>query len=130
MTLNTPGSTDGLSILAAMGTGLANEGGLAKMGLGTVTLSGTGSYSGPTTINAGELLVNGTLSNSAVSINGGTLGGTGTLGSVTVNASGHMAPGDLNTGVSSSPATLIFKVATSTSTAWAVPLRACRSRAT
>ena len=42
----------------------------------------------------GKLIVDGWLTNSAVSVNGGTLGGTGYLGSVTVDASGTLAPGD------------------------------------
>ena len=57
-------------------------------------LAGSNSYTGPTTISQGKLTVDGWLTNSAVTVNGGTLGGTGHLGSVTVNAGGTLAPGD------------------------------------
>jgi autotransporter-associated beta strand protein len=72
------------------GTGL-----LTKIGTGTLDLTGSNTYSGPTTIIQGKLSVDGWLTNSAVSVNsGGTLGGTGYLSSVTVNAGGNLAPGD------------------------------------
>ena len=41
--------------------------------------SGSNSYTGPTTISQGKLTVDGSLTNSAFSVNGGTLGGTGYL---------------------------------------------------
>jgi autotransporter-associated beta strand protein len=67
---------------------------LAKFGSGTVTLAGSDTYIGPTTINQGKLVVNGSLV-SAVTVNsGGILGGTGSLGSVTVNSGGILAPGN------------------------------------
>ncbi len=52
---------------------------LTKSGTGTWTLSGGNTYTGTTTINAGTLLVDGSLDlASAVTVNsGGTLGGTG-----------------------------------------------------
>ena len=69
--------------------------GLTKAGAGTVTLTGTSSYSGPTAINAGKLLVNGQLGNTAVNVNaGGLLGGSGSiLGAVTI-AGGTLSPGN------------------------------------
>ena len=67
---------------------------LSKSGAGLLTLSGTNTYTGPTTISQGKLVVDGSLTNSAVSVNGGTLGGTGYLNSVTVYAGGNLAPGD------------------------------------
>jgi fibronectin-binding autotransporter adhesin len=72
----------------------ATDGGLTKAGDGALTLSGTSTYSGTTTINAGSLLVNGRLSNTAsVIVNAaGTLGGSGSINAaVTVN--GTLAPG-------------------------------------
>ena len=69
-------------------------GSLAKRGGGMLTLTGSNTYTGPTTITQGELAVDGWLTNSAVSVNGGTLGGTGYLSGVTVNAGGTLAPGD------------------------------------
>ena len=55
-------------------------------------MTGTNTYTGPTTINQGELLVNGSLV-SPVTVNSGVLGGTGTLSTVTVSPSGAIAPG-------------------------------------
>ena len=67
-----------------------------KTGAGLLVLSGSNTYSGPTTINQGKLVLDGWLTNSAVTVNsGGTLSGTGSLTSVTVNAGGKLAPGDL-----------------------------------
>ncbi len=68
--------------------------GLTKTGSATLTLGGSNTFTGPMTINQGKLVVDGWLTNSAVSVNGGTLGGTGHLGSVTVNTGGQLAPGD------------------------------------
>ena len=73
---------------------LQGPGSLTKIGSGILAMSGTNTYTGPTTISQGKLVVDGWLTNSAVSVNGGTLGGTGYLSSVTVNARGTLAPGD------------------------------------
>ncbi len=78
-------------------TGISGPtGSLVKNTSGTLTLSGTHTYGGTTTVNAGALLVNGSLANgSAVSVNNtGTLGGTGTVGAVTVNTGGTISPGN------------------------------------
>ena len=51
--------------------------------------------SGPTTLAAGGLVVDGVLYVFAVTVqSGGTLGGTGSLSSVAVSPSGQIAPGD------------------------------------
>ena len=67
-------------------------GSLTKVGLGNLTLSGSNTYTGPTTVNAGKLFVDGTVTN-AVTVNGGALGGSGNTGAVTVNSGGTLAPG-------------------------------------
>lgn len=76
---------------------------VVKSGTGTWTLSGTASdYTGTTTINAGTLLVNGsTPATSAVSVNGGTLGGTGTVGGNVTVGTATVAPGN-------SPGTIVI----------------------
>jgi fibronectin-binding autotransporter adhesin len=68
--------------------------GLTKIGTGELTLTGTNTYPGPTTINAGKLLINGSQIASAVTVNtNGTLGGSGFIGPVTVK-SGKISPGN------------------------------------
>ncbi len=87
---------DVTGVLANFGNPL-NLGRLIKTGLGTMTLSGINTYSGATTINAGALILSSpgsTAATSAVTVNGGDLGGTGTVGgNVTVAAAGNLAPG-------------------------------------
>lgn len=96
-TANTPLSTDALSISSILGgtNASANNGSLTKNGAGTLTLTAVNRYIGATTVNAGTLLINGgTSATSAVTVNGGNLGGTGTIGgNVTVAAAGNLSPG-------------------------------------
>ena len=77
------------------GTTFGGAGNLIKDGPTTLTLSGNGgSLTGPTTVKAGDLLVNGSLAGSAVSVlSGATLGGSGTVGAVSTTG-GTVNPGD------------------------------------
>ncbi len=71
---------------------------LTKVGAGLVILSGTGNdYTGTTTVQAGNLQVNGALTGTgAVTVDSGaTLSGVGSIaGAVTVNTGGILSPGD------------------------------------
>jgi len=82
---------------------LSGTGGLSKSGSGTLTLSGANTYTGATAVNAGSLLVTGSLANTAVSVaSGATLGGSGTFaGLATLASGGILAPG-------TSPGTITF----------------------
>jgi len=78
-----------------------------KVGASAWTLTGTNTAVLPWSINAGSLLVNGTLANSTMTANnGGTLGGTGVAGAATVNAGGTFAPGNGTPGSSMTVASL------------------------
>ncbi len=76
--------------------GATPDGGLTKQGSGTLTLGEANTYTGPTTVSAGTLYVNGSLvAATTVSVGAsGTLGGTGTVsGNVTCSPGGTVAPG-------------------------------------
>ena len=68
------------------------NGSLTKLGAGALVLNATNAYGGDTLLNAGGLLVQGVQTNSAVFVDGGTLGGSGLLGPVTANR-GAVGPG-------------------------------------
>ncbi|RYD67330.1 MAG: hypothetical protein EOP83_03045, partial [Verrucomicrobiaceae bacterium] len=96
-------------------TGTISESGgafsLTKNGLNTITLSGTGSsYTGATVVNAGTLVVDGSINASPFTVTtGATLGGTGIIGG-SVTSDGIISPslatiGTLSTGATSFSAT-------------------------
>ena len=68
-------------------------GALAKVGGGTLSLSGTSSYAGATTVTAGVLAVNGQISSSVAVATGAMLGGSGVIGG-TLSGAGLVSPGN------------------------------------
>ncbi len=101
----------GTNTLTAGNTGTATfsgtisgTGAFTKVGTGTQIFSGTNSYSGATTVSVGNLRVNGSSSNSAVTMaSGATLSGSGMVGTVagasgSTNAPGSTGPGTLTSG--------------------------------
>ena len=74
---------------------ISGFGAFQQMGPGTTILTGNNTYTGSTTVNAGTLVVNGSIANSAVTVNtGAILAGTGTVGPTTINNGGAFAPGN------------------------------------
>jgi hypothetical protein len=68
---------------------LSGTGGLAKVGTGTLELSGANGFTGTTDVGAGKLVVNGSTAGGAVTVqNNASLGGSGTLGGSTTFQSG------------------------------------------
>src|SRR4029453_10334701 len=65
---------------------------LAKAGAGTLSLTGTSTYAGTTTIPAGRLNVNGSITSNVTVTSPGILGGIGTI-TGNVQGSGTVAPG-------------------------------------
>lgn len=72
---------------------LTGVGGLTKSGAGILTLTGTNTYTGDTTIDAGTLVVNGSIAGNVQNNLNGTLKGTGSIGG-SVATLGTIAPGN------------------------------------
>jgi fibronectin-binding autotransporter adhesin len=76
-------------LLMTISAVVTNGGGITKEGAGTLALTGANTYSGPTTINAGQININGTSTlgdgTGALNLNGGTL-------TVTANRAATTAP--------------------------------------
>ena len=74
---------------------ISGSGVVVQNGSGTLILTGTSSYSGTTTVNAGILDVNGSIATSAVTVNRSTtLKGNGTVGPLTLASGATVAPGN------------------------------------
>ncbi len=73
---------------------ISGTGTLTKSGAGNLILTGTNTYSGATTVSAGRLSVNGSITSAVTVQNGATLGGTGTVGQTTISSGGTHAPGN------------------------------------
>jgi fibronectin-binding autotransporter adhesin len=75
---------------------LSGTGGLTKDGggFGTLTLTGNNTYTGPTTISSGKLVVQGSITSPLTLENGAILDGSGSVGEVIVKDGGVVAPGN------------------------------------
>jgi outer membrane autotransporter protein len=74
---------------------ISGNGGFAHNGTGTTTLSAANSYNGATTVNAGTLIVNGSIASSSLTTvnTGATLTGIGTVGATTIAGGSIFTPG-------------------------------------
>ena len=80
---------------APMTNEVSGTGGLLKEGGGRLNFESASTYTGPTTVAAGELQVNGSISNSAVSVaDGAKLSGVGLVGSTTIGSGATISPGN------------------------------------
>ncbi len=93
-TVSGPSNNPPEAIISSVISG-GNTGGLIKKGGGTLQLTGSSTYTGPTVIDNGIVQVDGSLNagTGAVTLAGGILSGSGSVGLVT-GASGTIAPVD------------------------------------
>ena len=86
-TIDTGSNTDTISGV------ISGPGGLAKLGSGTLIMSGANTYTGATDVQAGALDVTGSLASSVTVELGASLGGTGAIGGLVANSGATIAPG-------------------------------------
>jgi len=72
---------------------IVGNGGLTKVGLLTLTLTGDNTYSGETILSGGTLMIDGIQTNSPIHLDGGLLHGRGQVGTITGNSGGVVQPG-------------------------------------
>jgi autotransporter-associated beta strand protein len=91
----TADSSDGDFTVASVLTDAGGAKSFVKSGTGTVSLKATSTYTGATSVNAGNLVVNGNISTSSLTtVNGAaTLSGTGVTGAMAIASAGTLAPG-------------------------------------
>ena len=83
----------GFNAVNSWNNDIGGVGGLTLSGTGTLVLNGANTYSGPTVINGGTLVVNGSIASPTFVNSGGMLRGTGVINAPLVN-SGIVAPGN------------------------------------
>src|SRR5206468_3360387 len=72
---------------------ITGNGGLTKVGISTLALPGSNTFSGLTIVAGGSLWVDGVLANSTVRLDGGVLTGRGRVNRITGNTGGAVDPG-------------------------------------
>ena len=95
--INSTYSIGALNTNTSFAGNIVNGGGttaITKVGSGAWTLSGVSTYTGPTAVNAGTLIIAGNLGNSPLTVaSGAVLAGSGTLGgSVTASSGAFISP--------------------------------------
>ncbi|HEY7031916.1 MAG TPA: autotransporter-associated beta strand repeat-containing protein, partial [Thermomicrobiales bacterium] len=79
---------------STFGGAISGLGQVVQAGSGQTILTGASTYSGPTTVAAGLLTVNGSITSSVLVDAGGALGGYGAVGSTTILAGATLSPGN------------------------------------
>ena len=79
---------------STFGGAISGLGQVVQAGSGQTILTGASTYSGPTTVAAGLLTVNGSITSSVLVGAGGALGGNGAVGPTSILAGGTLAPGN------------------------------------
>ncbi|HTV62415.1 MAG TPA: autotransporter-associated beta strand repeat-containing protein [Verrucomicrobiae bacterium] len=103
LTLGSGTLTVGNATTTIFSGNITGTGAIKKVGAGTQIFTGVNSYSGATTLSVGNLQVNGSDANSAVTIaSAATLSGDGTVGTVTMNSGATNSPGTSGAGTLSS----------------------------
>jgi len=77
----------------SLASAMSGTGSFLKSGPAMLTLSGTSTHTGPTTVSGGTLAVTGRIASPTTVQSGAVLAGTGTVGSVTLQAGGTISPG-------------------------------------
>ena len=91
--IGSPTITTESGVTATINATLAGAGGITKEGVGTLILNGANTYLGTTAIDAGSLIVDGSIASAQTFVNaGGLLGGNGIIGGDLTN-SGIVSPG-------------------------------------
>jgi outer membrane autotransporter protein len=99
--IGSPIITTDAGVTATINATLAGAGGITKEGVGTLILNGANTYVGTTSIDAGSLIVDGSIASAQTFVNaGGLLSGNGIIGGDLTNG-GIVNPGRVN-----SPGTL------------------------
>lgn len=89
-------TTGGNDSTTSFGGTIIGSGGLTKEGSGIMTLTGNHSYTGATNVNEGTLVINGSISTSALTTvaSGATISGDGSTGALSVGSGGFINPGN------------------------------------
>lgn len=92
LAIGTGALTTVTSVNSTLPSDITGTGDFIKRGTATLTLGGTKNFAGTTTVDAGKLLMNGSMAASQFQVNaGGTLGGSGSIGATTVANGGILA---------------------------------------
>jgi autotransporter-associated beta strand protein len=79
---------------ATLGASVTGTGAFVKSGTGALSITNVQAYSGNTSLEQGQLIVDGSIAASTVTVEEGTtLGGRGTVGGLLVNSGGTVSPG-------------------------------------